>query len=415
MEPMEQNKNSTALVVASEQRALVDVAEKRSGYWARVSRRYKLLSRIVAISLVLFVLLFAATWSDAFSYDNVLYFGKDMGTLATLASEEDSTIYYTYGKAGASVVAYRGGVGVVHAEGTEIYAPDGELLLFLAGEYKNPRAAVSRDYFITYDFGGKSFTVCNSYAELYRGTTEYPIYRISVGDTGHFAVVTAPDATAQGSNLPLCEVLVFNPSFGLVNRFGRAGATVDAAVSDNGRFVAIADATAGGALVEVFTIGTDSSTTSLTFDDFPYALSFTTDHTLALVGENATHTFDVDGELYSNLDYAGEVACAFDFEEGIALLLRTDHVNETCRLVVMDEKGELRTSFPLDFAACSLSLAEDRVWLLGEGRLSCFSLEEGVMINEQTVADGAVGVFSLSETAAQVIYPSQACKVHVKE
>lgn len=415
MEPMEQNKNSTALVVANEQRALVDVAEKRSGYWARVSRRYKLFARIVAISLVLFVLLFVATWSDAFSYDNVLYFGKDMGTLATLASEENSTIYYTYGKAGASVVSYRGGVGVVHSEGTEIYAPDGELLLFLTGEYKNPRAAASRDYFITYDFGGNSFVVCNSYAELYRGTTEHPIYRISVGDTGHFAVVTAPEATAQGSDLPLCEILVFNPSFNLVNRFGRAGATVDAAVSGSGRFVAIVDATASGALVEVFAIGTDSSTVSLTFDDFPYALAFTTDHMLALVGERATYTFDVDGELYGNLDYAGEVAYAFDFEEGVALLLRTDHVSESYRLVVMDEKGELRTSFPLDFAARSLSLVEDRVWLLGAGQLSCFSLEDDAMIDEQIIANGAVGVFSLSETAAQVVYPSQACKVHVKE
>ena len=115
MEPMEQN--STALVAVNEQRALVDVSEKRSGYWARVSRRYKLFARIVAISLVLFVLLFTATWSGAFSYENILYFGKDLSTLAALASEENPTIYYTYGKAGASVVAYRGGVGVVDYHG----------------------------------------------------------------------------------------------------------------------------------------------------------------------------------------------------------------------------------------------------------------------------------------------------------
>jgi hypothetical protein len=83
--------------------------------------------------------------------------------------------------------------------------------------------------------------------------------------------------------------------------------------------------------------------------------------------------------------------------------------------VVTDEKGQLRTSYPLDFAAHSLSLAGDRVWLLGEGAVSCFSLEDGAVIDKQSLADGAVGVFSLSEMAAQIIYPSKACKVHVKE
>ncbi len=412
---MEQESRQTALVLASEERALVE-AKPQSSYWARISRRYKFLARIVAISLIIFVLMFAATWTNAFSYANVLYFGKDIGTLSTLAAKNNDTVYYTYGKQGASVVSYRGGVGVVHLGGTEIYAPDGELLLFLTGEYKNPRAAVSRDYFITYDFGGKSYTVCNSYAELYRGTTECPIYHASVGDTGHFALVTAPEATATGENLPLSEVLVFNPSFQLVNRFGRAGATVAATVSNNGRFVAIADAIAAGAAVDVYTIGTDRRGAALTFASFPYQLSFTTDTTLALVCEKTAYTFHVDGELYGQLDYNGAVACAADVgTSGVALALRSNTVNESYRLVVTDKKGNIKCDFALSLAVSDLSLAGDHVWLLHAGAVACFSLEEGALIDEQPIAEGAIGITALGNQSAQVMYPSQTIKVYVKE
>ena len=410
MEPMEQNQNETALVAASEQNALVDVEKKQSGYWARVSRRYKWLSRIVAISLVLFILLFVTTWSDAFSYENVLYFGKDMGNLATLALKDESAIYYTYGKAGASVVSYRGGVGMVHCGGTEIYTPDGELLLFLEGDYKNPRAAVSRDYFITYDFGGNSYTVCNSYVELYRGTTEYPIYNVSVSDAGYYALVTAPEATDKGV-LPLCEVLVFTPSFQLVKRFGRAGATVAAALSENGRFVAIADATAAGATVDIFTVGTDRHNATLTFSDFPYMLSFTSDSTLALACQKTAFTFNVEGELYGQFHYNGAVLHDVDMgTSGVALVLFDNQLSNVYRLVVMDIKGNLLCNRGT-LMIKDLSLIDDHVWLLDEDEVTCYALSRDVFVYQKDVSANAVAIHALSKSSVQVIYPSQTIKV----
>ena len=412
---MEQENRENALVVADEGRALVESAP-RAGYWARVSRRCKFLARFAAISLLLFVLMFAATCPGAFSYKNVLYFGKDLGNLSALAAKSSDTVYYTYGKEGASVISYRGGVGVVHCGGTEIYAPDGELLLFLAGEYQNPRAAVARDYFITYDFGGKSYTVCNSYVELYRGTTEHPIYHVSVADTGHYAIVTAPEATAIGEKLSLSEVLVFTPSFQLVNRFGRAGATVAATVSDSGNYVAIADATAAGAVVDVFALGTQRQNASLTFADFPYQLSFISDTALALVCEKAAYTFQTDGDLYGKIDYNGDMVCGADMNsDGIALILRHDSVSNIYRFVVTDKKGSVKGEFSHVQVMKDISLSGDRVWLLLADRVMCYSLDDGAFVYEQEISSSAVGVRALNSTTAHVFYPSMTIMVSTKE
>ena len=55
------------------------------------------------------------------------------------------------------------------------------------------------------------------------------------------------------------------------------------------------------------------------------------------------------------------------------------------------------------------------MWLLGDGLLSCFSIESGAVLEEQAISKGAVGVCALDEQVVQVIYPSQTVKAYAKE
>ena len=85
----------TALTV-SKSHLPQQAAPAREGYWQRTAKRYTRATRVLLIALLLFVLLFSAICSDAFAYNNVFYFGKDLFTLSALNGEEDSVLYYDY-------------------------------------------------------------------------------------------------------------------------------------------------------------------------------------------------------------------------------------------------------------------------------------------------------------------------------
>ncbi|MBE6554802.1 MAG: hypothetical protein E7663_01015 [Ruminococcaceae bacterium] len=376
--------------------------EQTAGYWQRVSRQYRRAARMLTLLLILFVVVFVSLSIDAFSYNGIFYFGRDVAALTALADDRSETVYYTYGEVESAKATYRGGVAIVFENGVETYGADGERLMHLDGSFSAPRIAVSRDYLIAYSFGDNAFCVCNTYSELFADTTEFPIMGAYVSDAGYFALITGSDET-------LSEVLLYDGNFHLVQRFGRASATVSAVISDNGRYIAILGAASDGAVLDLFMVGNAEPTLSERFDAFPYAVSFTSFNTLAVLTDSSIHTLNIDGKSFSSVDFEGASLAAYSVGDStVAAVLEADRENGICRLIVTDKKGRiLLDNGTLEGRISAISLTEQSVWILRDRTLECLSLD-GTLRGSFALENGALSMDALSETDARVFYGARA-------
>ncbi len=412
-----ENREVTALVKAD---ANLPVATKKTvGYWLRVANGYKTAFSVLCFVLAVFLVIFTVLSARSFAYDSLFYFGKDVANLISLANDDDRVIYYDYKGESARPAAYRGGVAVAHAAGVDIYAASGELLLAVeeSRDCAMPRISVSRDYLAFYDFGGNSFCVCNSYTKLYEGQTEHPIYGAFVSDAGYVSLITGSDPSpAADAPFYLSEVLVYDANFNLVQHFGRATATVSAAISENGRTVTLVGADASGTVVDVYTVGDEDPLSTTRLSGFPLAAGYTASNKLAVLTDTACYTLSTAGKLYDTVSYEGASLAAYSIDEkGIALALEVDRLLTSYRVLVLDKKGNIKSDAQSPHRVSSIALSDDHVWLLGGNEISCFARRGEVSFKSREVSEGALGIAALDDRTARVMFPAQALDLQATE
>lgn len=396
----EKNRKETALVVAAEQGAVQKPRQPQS-YWARVSACYQHGFFVLLFALAVFVVMFIVLCADAFRYEGLLYFGKDVKNVVTGSQEDGETVYYDY-RANATRLAYHGGYAVIGAEGTEIYAADGERLLRVEKAQVAPRAVVSRDHLVVYEQGGKSFYVCNSYAVLFEGTCEETIYGAFVSDAGYFALIVGGERT-------LSAVLLYDSGFHPVGRYDRAGATVSVVIAANGQRLAIVDATAEGTLVDVYMIGDKNPLSSTVLKGFPLTAGFTAANKLAVLTDVGCHTLNVNGRVYESVFFDGCAPVASHISrEGVCVVLESDRTNSVYRVLVMNKKGSVKLDHLHYGSVTAVSLADKTLWLLAGDHLKAISIKDGEAIASLAVGEGALGIALAEPDRARVLYPARA-------
>ncbi len=412
---MQEKEKTKALVQAQPQPHTQqrEAGEPPKSYWLRISALYTVAYRALLLVLPLFAVLFVVTCSRAFSYDSLYCFAKDLQSAASFVPSDYQTVSYTYTKGSSQTLSYRGGVAHVGSGGIEIYSPDGERLLDVPDSLKEPRAVASHKYLLSYDFGGKSFTVTNAYAKLYRGETEFPIYGAAVSDTGYFALITASDQH-------LSQVLIYDANFKLMQRFGRASATTAVSLSSNGRYVAITGiSSADGkkhSVVELYRVGIEKVDFQVRIEnELALALSFTDNRHMALLTDAAVRVLDLDGEWKDEARFEGSVPVAYDFNESGALLcVQSDALNAENRVIVLDKRGALRYELQVNGDVRAAALSEDKAVLL-KGDAVCSIAADGGSLKETTIQAGASDIFATDGAHLRVIYPDKAVYLHFDE
>lgn len=383
------------------------------GYWARVCAAYKQAFRGLLIALPIFAVVFMITCPQAFSYDSVFGFAKDLQSAASFVSHDYRTVTYTYAQGESCTVAYRGGLASVNGQGIEVYSPDGERTLDVPLSFAAPRAAASRKYLLAYDFGSTTFTVTNAYSRLFWADTDFPIYMGEVGESGRFALVT-------GSDTYLSEVLLYDANFNVIQRFGRASATTGLSISANGRYLAISgiysETGSSGALLELYRIGAQAPSFSVRLEgEVALDLSFTDNRHIALTTDRALRVFDLGGECESKVLFDGasvrEVACN---EYGCAVVLEKDVLDMKQRVILTGKRGSVLQDTEFDGDVRAISLGERALYLLFEGRaerLDAASGERAVL----NCAAGALNLHAVDSTRVRVAYAAQAIYLNFEE
>ena len=391
----------TALVAVEEKK--LPVAQK-SAYWGRVASCYTVLWRILLIALLLFAALFMLLFSRAFTYDSVFCFFKDLQAVSAFVPSDYDAVYTTYEEGEHVSLSYRGGVAFVNGGGVEVYSPDGKRLLDVDLELKNPRAVASRKYLVAFENGGTHFSVTNSYAELYRGETEFPIYGAEISDSGHFALITASDEV-------LSQVLLYDNNFNLIQRFRRASATVGVSLTENGKRIALLGAGAEEGAVhgqlDVFELGESEAELTQHFrEEFPLAVDFTGNRNLMVLTDRTLRCLNTEGKVHAELAADGKTVAYTANENGALLVLETDGITATNRVIVWNKKGSTLydSAFTGDITAVAL------------GKKECFLLsgERAVHIDadsdtqtELPVSAGATDLYIVDDGAVRVVYPAK--------
>ena len=399
---MESQENKTTALVAVEGERLP--VPKKTSYWARISARYTLIWRVLLVALLLFSVMFILLFSRAFTYDSLFCFFKDLQAVNSFVPSDYDAVSTTFEEGEYTALSYRGGIAFVNTGGIEVYSPDGKRLLDVDVSLKSPRAVASRKYLVAFDCGGTAFSVTNSYTELFRGETDFPIYGAEVSDSGHFALITA-------SNDVLSQVLLYDNNFNLIQRFQRASATVSVSVSDNGKQIALIGvaATSGTAktVVDVYQLGKSAPDHSFAFEqETPLSVGFTNNRHLTVLTDKALRFSDLDGEIESETILNGTPIAFTVSSEGAALVMETERIDATHRVLVLDKRGDLLYDGTFDRDVSAVALGEDEAFLLAGNEVVRIDVDE----QQQTVKpveNGATGLFWVDGSQVRVVYPAK--------
>lgn len=399
---MNPQENKTTAVVAVEGERLP--VPKKTSYWARVSARYTLVWRVLLVALLLYSVMFILLFSRAFTYDSVFCFFKDLQTVSSFVSSDYNTVNATYEEGDSTALSYRGGIAFVNTGGVEVYSPDGKRLLDVDVSLRSPRAVASRKYLVAFDCGGTTFSVTNSYTELFRGETEFPIYAAEASDSGHFALITA-------SNDTLSQVLLYDNNFNLIQRFQRASATVGVSVSDNGKQIALIGvaATTGTAktVVDVYQLGKSAPSYSFAWEqEIPLSVGFTNNRHLMILTDKALRSCDIDGKIENETALDGTPIAFTVGSEGAALVLETEKIDAIHRVFVLDKRGDLLYDGSFDRDVSAVAIGEDEAFLLAGGEVVRIDIDKQLQ-TAKAVENGATGLFVVNGGEIRVVYPAK--------
>lgn len=375
-------------------------------YWGRASGAYRILFRILLIALPIFIVLFAIVCAGAFSYDSVLGFLRDIRSASSFVPAEYRTVTYSYEEGDCTVLPLGGGVAAVNGGGIEIFSPDGTRLLDVPAELHAPRAVSSGKRLLVYDFGGTDFTVTDAYAKLHGGLTDFPICLAAIGESGRFALVTTSDEH-------LSQVVVYDANFHPIQRFGRASATTGVALSDNGRYVALAGILAEEgktqSVLELYRIGATEPTFSCRPEgENALALSFTDDRHVALLTDRALRVYGTDGKITQEIALEEGVPAAFAANDGgCVLAVRKDAFSAFYRVIVLNKKGKITYDENYTGDIGAVALCEGHAFLLEGETVARVTLKDG-QIAKGAIAPGATGLFAIDGARVRVIYAAEA-------
>lgn len=398
-----EERNITTAVVAVEEQLPVP-ATKKSVYWGKVASSYTVIWRVLLIALILFAALFMLLFSRAFTYDSVFCFFKDLQAVSAFVPSDYDVVHTTYEEGEHVSLPYRGGIAFVNNGGIEVYSPDGKRLLDVDRTLKNPRAVASRKYLVAFENGGTGFSVTNSYAELFHGETEFPIYGAEISDSGHFALITTSDEV-------LSQVLLYDNNFNLIQRFRRASATVGVGLSDNGKRIALLGAGAENGTVQtqldVFLLGETEAELSLVLqEEFPLSVGFTGNKNMMVFTDKALRCCNADGKMHTELMLEGAPAAFVTNGNGALLALETDALTATHRVIALDKKGNTVYDGIFTGDITAAALGENELFLLSGERAVRVDVKNAEM-TEITVTAGATDLYIVDECAVRVVYPAK--------
>lgn len=168
----------------------IDFSAPSIPYYENLAHRLGFIRIVLYMILVVFVTVTMVSNHRLITYENLYYLAKDIGAATLTAQSMADQISYPISAADAEFAFFRGGVAVAGSDVVTAMSGSGRQTLSVNVAYGDPCVRASDKYCLTFGRGETSFSVYNSFVRVHHELTDFPIYDATVGNNGHFAVVT---------------------------------------------------------------------------------------------------------------------------------------------------------------------------------------------------------------------------------
>lgn len=316
------------------------VGKQRNEYFENISAGLGILQVILYLSLFAFVVFSFLTNTNLITYQNFYHFFQDLNASAERVDifSHDSVSYPTNDE--QSFALYRKGLAVAGNTGVTIFSATGRQLVSHGIQYNDPVAVGSGKYLLVYERGGKQYSLYNANTQMHAGETEYPISGAAVSDSGMYALISsASDANSA--------VYLYNNRFALINIYKKGGNVLDAAISADGRRIALLTAVpdSGGVSTAVMLAepGKGSAIAERVIEvSVGIRCHFTVSGKLAVLCTTGVAYFSNNGEMELFYDFEGKIPTTADLSgDGLAICLKKTAISEKNIAIIFDKSGKI--------------------------------------------------------------------------
>ena len=168
----------------------IDFSAPSIPYYENLANRLSFARVVIYMVLLVFVVVTVVSNHRLITYENLYYLAKDISAATMTAQSKADRISYPISSSEADFALYRGGMVTAGSEVVTAVSGSGRQTLSVNVAYAQPCVRASDKYCLTFGRGENTFAVYNSFVQVYREITEFPVYDAAVGDSGNFAVVT---------------------------------------------------------------------------------------------------------------------------------------------------------------------------------------------------------------------------------
>ncbi len=307
-------------------------------YYEGISRALGPIQVVLYLVLFAFLILSLLFNTEQITYQNFYRFFKDLNASAeAVTGFQSDSLSYPADEL-QSFTLYRGGLAIAGNRAVTLFSATGRQTVSKSVQYQKPVAVGTGKYLLVYDQGGKTYSLYNSYTQIYTGATDYPIRKAAVSESGMYALITSSEEYPS-------VVLLYDDDFDLINRYNKSGYVTDVSLNEDGDRIAIMTAALKDAFftteLMICKPGEASALAEFTVADaLGLSCFFTARDNVYVLWSDGLRCFSDTGRQLSETLFEGRHIRAVNADAGGMTVVLDDAAGaRESRVLAFDEKG----------------------------------------------------------------------------
>lgn len=367
-------------------------------YYRAVSGKFRVAKFITVLCLIAFLIFSFTFLRGEITLENLRYLLKFISFTNTETSITAAKISYPSGDPNR-LELYMGDLCTLSPSGYGLYDSRGNQIMSAPITYVAPVLKVSDRYVLCFDMDGYSFTVLNSFAKLYDGTSDYPITAGAVSNKGGFAIAAA-------SREYRTAITVYGDNLKPATRIYKNGHLMDMEFSPDSTALAVMTAGVSNGefytKIELVSSNSDEILDSAEISGLGYSFYFTENGFITVTDEGIVF---FDSELRPTTRISHDVPLYMtDCSERYITCIYSDGIlgnNSLARIYSADGRLVYEGSFTDKLIGVDSAESGDYVFILTGNILSRINLQNK-KIGYITVSENAIDVLAASGTSVLV-------------
>lgn len=400
----------------------IDFSAPSVPYYENLASRLSFARVVLYMALLVFVIVTVICNHRLITYENLYYLAKDISASTQTAHAEADRLSYPVSSGDADFAAYRGGLVSVGTDVVTVMSGSGRKTLSVNVDYAAPQVRAADKYFLTFGRGETSFSVYNSFVQVHKEITEFPIYDAAMADNGIFAVLTR-------SRTHTSEVVVYDDGMDAIFICRRVGYVTGIALSPDGSCLGVVSVEDHEGVfqtkITLVRIGTYITEESVIFDGPVGSLcGFTTNDRFAVLLSDRLLILKQDATITAEISFDEKSLVQGTISGGhVAVISREDSDLSAEALTTYDHNGRKQAEISLDAqhpirqagGADDMAFGGGTLYVRAGDTLLWMDSDRLSVIAETTVSRDTIELLPVDGDAVRVCTPAYADRLSGKK